>query len=87
MKKKLKSYAMKNTVKPSFPFLCPIVYDPNPKGVTEEGKKLIGKVMLFLGDIPDAGGYGSGHCAVLHEEKVLWMMHPDSFRAATEEEF
>lgn len=76
-------------IKPSFPFLTPIVYDPqyDPKMMTEAGKKLKGKVMLFLGDIPDADGSSSGHCAVVHDDKILWMMHPQDFRKATDQEF
>jgi hypothetical protein len=66
----------------SFPFLTPVVYDPDPRGVTEEGKKAIGRVMLFLGDIP-----GAGHCAVIDGDKVRWMEHPQSYRKATDQEF
>lgn len=69
--------------KPSFPFLTPVVYDPDPNiSLTDEGESARGRVMLFLGDIP-----GSGHCAIIDGDKVLWMEHPQSYRKATDKEF
>ena len=66
-------------------FMQHVVYDPSPaeqRGLTEEGKKFVGTVVLFLGELPSA----PGHCAIIHGKEVLWMEHTSSFRAATDAE-
>lgn len=69
----------------------PLVYAPNyPKDCpySDEQKKLIGEVMFFLTEILDPEtGYSTGHCIVVHDNKVLQMMHTAEFRKATDKEF
>lgn len=64
-----------------------VVFDPHyGKKHPEEYKNSpvkIGEQALYLGDIPNA----PGHCAVAkHSGEVVWLMHPQDFREATEEE-
>ncbi len=41
------------------------------------------ETVLFLGNIPNA----EGHCAVAkHSGEVIWLVHPEDFRKATDEE-
>lgn len=42
-----------------------------------------GEVVLYLGNISNA----QGHCCVAkHSGEVVWLVHPDDFREATEDE-
>lgn len=78
---------MARPLKPKFPFLTPVIWQPAPKNVTGSGKPLIGKLMFWLGEIPDADGGSSGHCAVIHDNKIITMLHTPDFRKATDKEF
>ena len=75
--------------KPKFTLLQPVIWQPNPAGVTEKGKHLIGKLMFWIGEIPVAGGKdSSGHCAVIGpDNQLITMLHTPDFRAATDKEF
>jgi hypothetical protein len=78
---------MKLKFKPAFPWLAPVIWQPNPKNITKEGKDMVGKLMFFMGEIPDQSGHSSGHCVALYDEKVLQMLHTVDFRLAKDNEF
>ena len=43
----------------------------------------LGEQVLYLGEVPNA----IGHCAVAkHSGEVVWLVHPQDFRKATEDE-
>lgn len=74
--------------KPPFPSGCPVIYDPQYKDMSPEQRKLKGQLMFYLTEIPDPDtGYSSGHCIVIHDEKVLQMIHTVDLRKATDSEF
>jgi hypothetical protein len=76
--------------KSSFKYLSIIVFEPSwakhtsgSSGVPGTHPLEWGEQVLFLGDIPN----GDGHCAVAkHSGKVVWLLHPQDFRLATEDE-
>lgn len=75
----------KKTSKPrTFAHLEVVVYDPSwYKPGMEDPTIKVGETVLYLGEIPNV----SGHCAVAkHDGVILWLMHPEDFRKATDEE-
>jgi hypothetical protein len=70
------------------PLEC-VVYDPKwnveYKSTFDWSKSPIalGEVVLFMGNIPNV----IGHCAVAkHTGEVIWLVHPEDFRTAREDE-
>lgn len=75
--------------KSSFKHLSIVVFEPKwakdwtPQGVPSTHPLKWGEQVLFLGDISN----GEGHCAVAkHSGEVVWLLHPQDFRLATEDE-
>jgi hypothetical protein len=70
-----------------FKFLSIVVFDPDyakkyPNAYNNSPIKL-GEQVLYLGEVPNA----IGHCAVAkHSGEVVWLVHPQDFRKATEDE-
>lgn len=79
--------------KKKFKYLEIVVFDPEwakkkdrsrkPYGIDKEHPLKLKEQVLYLGDIPNA----QGHCAVAKFcGDVIWLLHPQDFRKATEEE-
>lgn len=82
-----KKKTVKLKFKPSFPHLFPVVWQPNPSYIAKDSKHMIGKVMFFLGDIPDVDGWPSGHCVCIYDSKIEQMLHTVDLRPARDDEF
>jgi hypothetical protein len=70
-----------------FKYLEIVTFDPpyakkNPGSYDKHPIK-IGDTVLYLGEIPNAPGHGA---VVKYSGEVIWMIHPDEFRKATDEE-
>lgn len=63
-----------------------IVFEPSwakKQGVDKRHPLKYGEHVLYLGDIPNV----PGHCAVAkYEGQVVWLVHPEDFREAAEDE-
>lgn len=64
-----------------------VVFEPfHAKKYPEAYKKhpiKLGELVIFMGNIPNS----PGHCVVAkHSGKVVWLVHPEDFRLATDEE-
>jgi len=70
------------TRKARFKHLECVVFSP-PFKVTKKSPIALNEVVLFLGDIPNV----PGHCAVVkYNGEVVWLVHPQDFRKAKEDE-
>lgn len=81
-KKKLK---LKLPRRKKLKLLAVVVFEPNTK-FPEHYKNSpvrIGEQVLFMGLIPNV----PGHCAVAKSSgELVWLMHPEDFRMATDDE-
>lgn len=70
-----------------FKHLQRIIYDPNFE--VNRGHPLErGELVLFNGMILGEDGKDDGHCAVIkYSGLVIWMVHPQDFRLAKEDEY
>ena len=82
-----KKKALKPSKKKKLKPLAVVVFEPkygieNPD-LYHDAPLKPGEQVIFLGGIPNV----AGHCAVAkHSGEIVWLMHPEDFRMAREDE-